>query len=98
MDEKSVMAKIVSSLLPEYAAFKRTWDMMPNDFKKMDLLLSNLKREEMSLKKNNVPGEALFVKGKQSKGHNFNRNKVDKKKPFKCYWCGKDDHMWRACL
>lgn len=94
MDQAAIMAKITTSLPQEYSNFKRSWDMTPNQFKSMDLLLSNLKKEEVALAEVGIPGGALYVRSKQN--HGSARQKPDKKNS-KCKWCQQPGHWWKEC-
>jgi len=94
ISETAALAKIVSGLPSKYADLRRAWDFTPPDFKSMNLLLTNLKKEEKSLKENTSSGEALYAR---RSSNNSRRRNNDAKKNSKCKWCNKVGHWWSEC-
>lgn len=101
--QAQVMAKIVSSLPPEYNAFRRSWDMLPSNFQTKALLISNIKKESDALKAPENRGDALIARSQPS---NKNRNKWKKrskedieemKRNSKCAICKEKGHWFKEC-
>lgn len=65
----------------------------------VNLLVSNLRKEETNMNESNGPGQALLVRGKlQFKQGKFNKGRPDDKKAnSKCKWCNQAGHWWKEC-
>lgn len=101
LEKEAIMAKITTGLSSEFVNFKRSWDMTPKEFKSMELLVSNLKKEEASLNESGAVGGALLAMGRNQGDKSTSRFRrgrgEDMKKNSQCRWCNQPGHWWKEC-
>jgi len=96
--DEAVIAKIISSLPQEFSSFRRTWDIIPDEFKTKSKLIENLKKEEQAVRNIGI-GEAMIARS-SNKMLKKRRSRADTqalKAKSKCKWCNQTGHWWAEC-
>lgn len=101
--EDQVMTRIVTSLPAEYGSLRRAWDLTPAEFKSKKLLITNIRKEEMTLQGAGATGGALAMRSAGGPNRGFKARPswghkgLQEKNQSTCKWCKKPGHWWKEC-
>lgn len=76
-----LVAKVISTLPPEYERFNASWNVLPEQFRTKQWLISSLKQfaDDVQFKKTAEKGDALIAKAGDKKRYRRNKGKFTKR-------------------